>query len=210
MAGNRFHNPLNKQMMNLNSLTDEELALRYVAGNNRAFDELLRRNQSQLFTYILFVVRDRHVADDVFQETFVRAISKLQNNAYRANGKFGAWLTRIAHNVMIDLFRSQKHKNIISIEDDTLTQLSARALLANNIEAECINAQVLTDVKRMVDLLPPVQREVVFMRFYQQMPFKEIAERTNVSINTSLGRLHYAIRNLRKMARIYNISLQLA
>ena len=196
--------------MNLNSLTDEELALRYVAGNNRAFDELLRRNQSQLFTYILFVVRDRHVADDVFQETFVRAISKLQNNAYRANGKFGAWLTRIAHNVMIDLFRSQKHKNIISIEDDTLTQLSARALLANNIEAECINAQVLTDVKRMVDLLPPVQREVVFMRFYQQMPFKEIAERTNVSINTSLGRLHYAIRNLRKMVRIYNISLQLA
>ena len=196
--------------MNLNSLTDEELALRYVAGNNRAFDELLRRNQSQLFTYILFVVRDRHVADDVFQETFVRAISKLQNNAYRANGKFGAWLTRIAHNVMIDLFRSQKHKNIISIEDDTLTQLSARALLANNIEAECINAQVLTDVKRMVDLLPPVQREVVFMRFSQQMPFKEIAERTNVSINTSLGRLHYAIRNLRKMARMYNISLQLA
>ncbi len=196
--------------MNINSLTDEELALRYVAGNNRAFDELLRRNQSQLFTYILFVVRDRHVADDVFQETFVRAISKLQNNAYRANGKFGAWLTRIAHNVMIDLFRSQKHKNIISIEDDTLTQLSARALLANNIEAECINAQVLTDVKRMVDLLPPVQREVVFMRFYQQMPFKEIAERTNVSINTSLGRLHYAIRNLRKMTRIYNISLQLA
>ena len=196
--------------MNLNLLTDEELALRYVAGNNRAFDELLRRNQSQLFTYILFVVRDRHVADDVFQETFVRAISKLQNNAYRVNGKFGAWLTRIAHNVMIDLFRSQKHKNIISIEDDTLTQLSARALLANNIEAECINAQVLTDVKRMVDLLPPVQREVVFMRFYQQMPFKEIAERTNVSINTSLGRLHYAIRNLRKMARIYNISLQLA
>ena len=196
--------------MNLNSLTDEELALRYVAGNNRAFDELLRRNQSQLFTYILFVVRDRHVADDVFQETFVRAISKLQNNAYRTNGKFGAWLTRIAHNVMIDLFRSQKHKNIISIEDDTLTQLSARALLANNIEAECINAQVLTDVKRMVDLLPPVQREVVFMRFYQQMPFKEIAERTNVSINTSLGRLHYAIRNLRKMARTYNISLQLA
>ena len=196
--------------MNLNSLTDEELALRYVAGNNRAFDELLRRNQSQLFTSILFVVRDRYVADDVFQETFVRAISKLQNNAYRANGKFGAWLTRIAHNVMIDLFRSQKHKNIISIEDDTLTQLSARALLANNIEAECINAQVLTDVKRMVDLLPPVQREVVFMRFYQQMPFKEIAERTNVSINTSLGRLHYAIRNLRKMARIYNISLQLA
>lgn len=196
--------------MNLNSLTDEELALRYVAGNNRAFDELLRRNQSQLFTYILFVVRDRHVADDVFQETFVRAISKLQNNAYRVNGKFGAWLTRIAHNVMIDLFRSQKHKNIISIEDDTLTQLSARALLTNNIETECINAQVLTDVKRMVDLLPPVQREVVFMRFYQQMPFKEIAERTNVSINTSLGRLHYAIRNLRKMARIYNISLQLA
>lgn len=196
--------------MNLNSLTDEELALRYVAGNNRAFDELLRRNQSQLFTYILFVVRDRHVADDVFQETFVRAISKLQNNAYRANGKFGAWLTRIAHNVMIDLFRSQKNKNVISIEDDTLTQLSARALLANNIEAECINAQVLTDVKRMVDLLPPVQREVVFMRFYQQMPFKEIAERTNVSINTSLGRLHYAIRNLRKMARMYNISLQLA
>ena len=196
--------------MNLNSLTDEELALRYVAGNNRAFDELLRRNQSQLFTYILFVVRDRHVADDVFQETFVRAISKLQNNAYRANGKFGGWLTRIAHNVMIDLFRSQKHKNIISIEDDTLTQLSARALLANNIEAECINAQVLTDVKRMVDLLPPVQREVVFMRFYQQMPFKEIAERTNVSINTSLGRLHYAIRNLRKMARMYNISLHLA
>ena len=190
-------------------MTDEELALLYVGGNNRAFDELLTRNQSKLFTYILFVVRDRELANDIFQDTFVRVISKLQEGKYTDSGKFSYWLTRIAHNVIMDWYRQQKNEHIVEpTADNDLSNLRGSSLLDQNRETEIVNEQVMSDVKRLMNALPAPQREVVYMRFYQGMSFKEIAQLTGVSINTSLGRMRYAVINLRRMAREHNMTLE--
>ena len=197
-------------MKNLNGMTDEELALSYVNGDNRAFDLLLARNQSKLYAYILFVVHDRDLADDVFQETFVKVISRLQEGRYIASGKFSAWLMRIAHNVIMDWYREQKSDRIVEpTEDNDLSNLSGEHLFEGNIENQYVNTQVMKDVRKIMDNLPAPQREVVYMRYYQQMSFKEISETTNVSINTALGRMRYAIMNMRRMAKEYNVALQL-
>ncbi len=197
-------------MKNLCEMTDEELAVSYIDGNNKAFDLLLSRNQSKLFSYILFVVRDQEMANDVFQETFLKAISRLHEGRYTTSGKFLAWLMRIAHNVMMDWYREQRADRIVEpTQDNDLSNLKGSDLLDSNIENEYVNTQVLRDVRRMMDCLPATQREVVYMRFYQQMSFKEIAEATNVSINTSLGRMRYAVLNMRRMARKNRVSLQM-
>ena len=190
-------------------MTDEELALSYIDGNNRAFDLLLSRNQAKLFSYIVFVVHDRDLAEDIFQETFVKVITKLQQRKYTTSGKFGAWIMRIAHNVIMDWYREQRLERVVEpTEDNDLSNISDE-LLDMNVENQFVNEQVLKDVRRMMDMLPPTQREVCYMRFYQEMSFKEIAEATGVSINTSLGRMRYAILNLRRMAREHHIVLQL-
>ena len=197
-------------MNNLNVMTDEELAMDYVNGNNRAFDELLFRHQSKLFSYILFVVRDREIADDLFQETFVKVITKLQEGKYSPSGKFSAWMMRIAHNVIMDLYRGLKVQKIVDTSDDNdLSNISTNDLYSMDIESQYVNAQVLKDVKKLMNFLPASQREVVYMRYYQQLSFKEIAEMTNVSINTSLGRMRYAILNLRRMVKENEITLQM-
>lgn len=194
----------------LNEMTDEQLALSYIDGNNRAFDLLLSRTQAKLFTYIMFVVRDQDVANDIFQETFVKVIVKLKQGKYTNSGKFSAWLVRIAHNVIMDWYREQKSEKIVEpTEDNDLSNLGGNELLDLNVENHFVNEQVLADVKKMMNMLPPSQREVVFMRFYQEMSFKEIAEATNVSINTALGRMRYAILNLRRMAKQHSMVLQL-
>lgn len=197
-------------MENISRLTDEELAISYVRGNNRAFDELLSRNQSKLFSYILFVVRDEDNANDLFQETFVKVITKLHQGRYVDSGKFGAWIMRIAHNVIMDWYREQRSRNLIEPTDENdLSNLSGNEILDSNVENRYVNDQIMVDVKNMMNMLPPTQREVVFMRFYQDLSFKEIAETTGVSINTSLGRMRYAILNLRRMSKEHNIALQL-
>lgn len=197
-------------MRNLQDLTDEELALLYVEGNNRAFDLLLSRNEVKLFSYIMFMVRDQEVANDIFQETFLKVVSKLQNHEYSVNGKFGGWLLRIAHNVMMDMYRGQRYKYVVESNDDNdLSNISGDDLLETNAEVNLINIQVLSDVRKMMDQLPTLQREVVYMRYYQQLSFKEIAEATGVSINTSLGRMRYALLNLRRMAKKHDVYLQL-
>lgn len=197
-------------MENISRLTDEELAISYVRGNNRAFDELLSRNQSKLFSYILFVVRDEDKANDLFQETFVKVITKLHQGRYVDSGKFGAWIMRIAHNVIMDWYREQRSRNLIEPTDENdLSNLSCNEILDSNVENRYVNDQIMVDVKNMMNMLPPTQREVVFMRFYQDLSFKEIAETTGVSINTSLGRMRYAILNLRRMSKEHNIALQL-
>ena len=197
-------------MNELNEMADEQLALSYINGNNRAFDLLLSRTQSKLYSYILFVVRDRDKADDIFQETFVKVITKLHEGKYTTSGKFAAWLMRIAHNVMMDYYREQKQENIVEpSEGNDLSKLNPANILDSNIENQFVNDQVLCDVKKMMNMLPPTQREVVFMRFYQELSFKEIAETTGVSINTSLGRMRYAIINMRRMAREHKVQLQL-
>ena len=197
-------------MRNLQDLTDEELALLYVEGNNRAFDLLLSRNEVKLFSYIMFMVRDQEVANDIFQETFLKVVSKLQNHEYSVNGKFGGWLLRIAHNVLMDMYRGQRYKYVVESNDDNdLSNISGEDLLETNAEVNLINIQVLSDVRKMMDQLPILQREVVYMRYYQQLSFKEIAEATGVSINTSLGRMRYALLNLRRMAKKHDVYLQL-
>jgi RNA polymerase sigma-70 factor (ECF subfamily) len=194
----------------LNEMTDEQLALAYIGGDNKAFDLLLSRTQSKLFTYIMFVVRDHDMADDIFQETFVKVITKLRQHKYTNSGKFCAWLIRIAHNVIMDWYREQKMEKIVEpTENNDLSNLGSD-LLDMNVENHFVNEQVLKDVRKMMNLLPPTQREVVFMRFYQEMSFKEIAEATGVSINTSLGRMRYAILNMRRMAKEHNIVLDYA
>ena len=197
-------------MKNLNVMTDEELAMDYVNVNNLALDELLFRHQSKLFSYILFVVRDREIADDLFQETFVKVITKLQEGKYSPSGKFSAWMMRIAHNVIMDLYRGLKVQKIVDTSDDNdLSNISTNDFYSMDIESQYVNAQVLKDVKKLMNFLPASQREVVYMRYYQQLSFKEIAEMTNVSINTSLGRMRYAILNLRRMVKENEITLQM-
>lgn len=197
-------------MDNLKGMTDEELALSYVGGNNKAFDLLLSRTQSKLFSYILFVVHDHDRANDVFQETFVKVITKLHQGKYVNSGKFSAWLMRIAHNVIMDWYRDHRTENIVEPnEENDLSNISSRDLMEANVENQYVNTQVMNDVTRMMNQLPPTQREVVYMRFYQDMSFKEIAETTGVSINTSLGRMRYAIINMRRMAKQHEIQLSM-
>ena len=198
-------------MKKLSEMTDEDLALSYINGDNRAFDLLLSRNQSKLFSYILFVVRNRDVADDIFQETFVKIITKLQEGRYKPSGKFSAWAMRIAHNVIMDWYRAQKSDKIVEpTKENDLSNIGGADVQIGNIENQFVNMQTLADIQKMMKHLPASQREVVFMRFYQEMSFKEIAKTTGVSINTSLGRMRYAILNLRKMVRENDVLLQLA
>ena len=197
-------------MSTLKTMSDEELALAYIDGNNRAFDELLTRNQEKIFTYIMYVVKDEDLANDLFQETFLKVITKLQNHQYADSGKFVWWLTRIAHNVIIDYYRAQKSDKVVDApRENDLSNLRSDNVMDGNRENELSNAQVLKDVKRLMDALPEAQRDGVYMRFYQELSFKEIAKLTNVSINTSLGRMRYALINLRRLTRQYNIALNL-
>lgn len=194
-------------MQKLTNLTDEQLVRAYVDGNNAAFDTLLRRHQSKLFSYILRIVKNRDIADDIFQETFVKIIMTLKQGRYAESGKFGAWLTRIAHNLIIDHFRQKKSENSISTDDEDVNLLNRRDLCDENIEDLMVNDQIRTDVRRIIEALPDAQREVLMMRYYSDMSFKEIADATGVSINTALGRMRYAIMNMRRIAEENNIVL---
>lgn len=197
-------------MSTFKEMTDEELALLYVNGNNKAFDELLSRVQDKIFTYIMYMVKDEDMANDLFQETFIKAITKLQNGLYTDSGKFVFWVMRIAHNVIIDRYREIKGEHIIEpTKDNDLENLKGASVLDTYRESEMVNEQVKKDVKRLMNALPETQREVVYMRFFQQMSFKEIAEETGVSINTSLGRMRYALINLRKLTRQHRVNLNL-
>jgi len=195
-------------MSTLQTMTDEELALAYVDGNNRAFDELLSRSQDKIFNYIIYIVKDEDLANDLFQETFLKVITKLRDGRYTNSGKFIWWATRIAHNVIIDHYRAVKSSKIVDQgEDNDLSNLRSSSMLEGNRESELANAQVMKDVKRLMNNLPEAQREVVFMRFFQDLSFKEIAEQTHVSINTSLGRMRYALMNMRKLSKQYGVNL---
>ncbi len=187
-------------MENFEKLTDEQLVRLYAEGDNNAFDVLLARHQSKLYSYICFIVRNRDVADDIFQETFVKAIVTIQQGRYVESGKFMAWLIRIAHNLIIDTYRQERNENLVSNDETDGALFNDVRLADTNIEMQMVTEQTLEDVKMLMDRLPAVQREVVFMRFYQELSFKEIAEITGVSINTALGRMRYALLNLRRMA----------
>lgn len=186
---------------------DETLVALYAQGNNEAFDILLNRYKDRLYAYIYYTVRNEELAEDIFQETFTKAIVTIQQGRYNENGKFPAWLTRIAHNLIIDCFRQEKQENLVSCDEEERNLLNNIRLSEGTVEAEIVNHQILSDVRRLMKHLPDEQREVVHMRFYQDLSFKEIAEMTGVSINASLGRMRYAILNLRRMAEKHGIVL---
>ncbi|WP_290448527.1 sigma-70 family RNA polymerase sigma factor [uncultured Muribaculum sp.] len=194
-------------MQTLKKLTDNELVRAYVNGNNQAFDMLLQRYQGKVYSYILHIVKNKDVADDIFQETFVKIIMTLRQGRYTDTGKFAAWLNRIAHNLIIDYYRQEKSENSVSIDNDDVDMLNRRGLCEANIEDLMVDIQIRDDVRRIIDALPLPQREVLVMRYYNDMSFKEIAESTGVSINTALGRMRYAILNMRRIASENNIVL---
>ncbi len=196
-------------MQNKIKLADDKLVAAYIKGDNQAFDILLKRHQARVFNYIFSVVKSRDVADDLFQETFVKAIMTLKQGKYAENGKFSAWISRIAHNLIIDYYRQEKTENLVSAssDEDSVDILNKKELCDGNIEDYIIDEQIQTDVRRIIDALPDNQREVLTMRYYRDMSFKEIAEATNVSINTALGRMRYAIINMRRIAEENNIAL---
>lgn len=196
-------------MENLNVLTDDMLVFRYQEGDDKAFDELLARYQGKLYNYILFNVRNQELAEDVFQETFVKAIVTIQQHRYTPDGRFGAWITRIAHNLIIDSFRMERNENTVSNDEYEMDLLNNVDLCEDNVETQMVNEQTLVDVRCLIDALPQNQREVVYMRYYQDLSFKEIAEITGVSINTALGRMRYALLGMRRMAEEKDIVLQM-
>jgi len=194
-------------MKPLNRRPDEELVAAYCSGCNEAFDVLLERHKDKLYSYIYYVVHNADIADDIFQETFVRAVVMLRQNRYTESGRFYAWLTRIAHNLIIDQFRTEKNENTVSNDEVACDLFNDARLSEKSTESRMVEGQTLTDVRRLMDHLPQNQREVVYMRYYQDLSFKEIAEQTGVSINTALGRMRYALLNMRRMAREHGISL---
>ena len=196
-------------MEKLNQMTDDMLVSLYIGGNNTAFDILLNRHKDRLFYYIYFIVRSKEVAEDIFQETFVKAIIKLQEGRYQPDGKFSAWITRIAHNLVIDQFRQERNENQVSNDETDVDLFNNMAFSEGTIENKMVNEQVLRDVRALVDELPDCQREVVYMRYYQKLSFKDISDITGVSINTALGRMRYAILNMRRIATEKHISLVL-
>lgn len=195
-------------MKHLAELTDEQLVSLYALGNNSAFDTLLKRYEQKVFSYFLYSVKSQELAEDLFQDVFIKIIVRLKSGQYEENGKFSSWLMRIVHNHLIDHYRTTPTEKILS-NDDTEVDLFSQAEIAvnENREQEIIEQQTLQEVKELIAMLPDPQREVLILRVYEELSFKEIAEKTNCSINTALGRMRYAILNLRHMAFERGISM---
>jgi RNA polymerase sigma-70 factor (ECF subfamily) len=187
--------------------SDEQLISLYVDGNNEAFDALLERHKDRVYMYIYHAVKNDGLADDIFQDTFVKAIMTIKQGRYVENGHFPAWITRIAHNLIIDYFRQTRNENLQSTDDTEVNILNRKELSESTIEDNMVATQIHNDVRRLVKALPDSQREVLEMRYYKNMSFKEIADTTGVSINTALGRMRYAILNMRRLAEEHNIVL---
>jgi RNA polymerase sigma-70 factor (ECF subfamily) len=194
-------------MIYLKQMADEDLVIAYAHGNNAAFDVLLNRYKNSIYSYIFFIVRNREMAEDIFQETFVKAIMTIKQGRYTENGKFRAWINRIAHNLIIDNYRQEKNEQTISNDECGVDLLNNHKLSNGTIEDEIVKEQILSDVKKLIDYLPENQREVLILRYYQDLSFKDIADITGVSINTALGRMRYAILNMRKIAEEKNVIL---
>lgn len=193
-------------METLNQLTDEELVGLYSKGDNDAFDVLLLRYKRKVFSYISLSVKNRDLANDLFQETFIKAIMTIKQGKYTEKGKFGSWIIKIAHNLIIDCFRREQSENIINEAESDVDIFSNIKLYDTNAEDLIVKEQVYVDLVKLVDYLPDNQKEVLKMRFFEDLSFKEIADTTGVSINTALGRMRYAILNMRKLAESKDVS----
>ena len=185
--------------MNLKKLSDHELLNTYISGNEDSINVLLNRHRKRILDYIYMMVKNRDVADDIFQETLIKVVRFVQEGRYTENGKFLSWVLRIAHNQVIDYFRQKKQRNNVSEGDAGYDILNNQKFSDHTVEEKLITNRIETDVRKLIDFLPPEQKEVVLMRYYMGLSFKEIAEQTDVSINTALGRMRYALINLRKL-----------
>ena len=197
-------------MDNYSTMTDEQLVFVFAKGNNAAFNILLERYQQSLYSYISYTVLDADLANDILQETLFKVITTIRQGKYTDNGKFKGWIMRIAHNLMIDFFRKRKNENVISNDSFEVDLFNNINLCDETFESQLVKRQVLNDVKKLVYYLPDNQREVVEMRYYKDMSFKEISDNTGISINTALGRMRYAILNMRKMVTENNMTLTLS
>ena len=193
--------------MNTQVLSDRVLLNRYLSGDRGAISQLIERHTPRVRDYIRMMVKDRDVADDIMQETFIKVVRVIDEGRYADNGKFLSWVLRIAHNQVIDHFRATKNSKAVNESDAGDNMLGTLRFAENSVEDRMISQQIEEDVRRMIDLLPDEQREVVMMRYYSGMSFQEIADQTDVSINTALGRMRYALINLRRMIKEQNIIL---
>lgn len=188
-------------------LTDQQLVNAYIQGEEKSLEELLNRHQQRLYSYIMVLCRKRDLADDIFQETFFKVINTLKSGKYNEEGKFLPWVMRIAHNLVIDHFRRNKKMPRVDSPREDFDVFNTIKIEDRNVQDELIDFQILGDVRKMIDFLPEEQREVVLLRHYGELSFKEIAEQTGVSINTALGRMRYALINLRKLIEKHDIVL---
>ena len=193
--------------MNVQVVSDQKLLNCYLSGDRNAISQLIERHSRRVRDYSQMMVKDGDVADDIFQETFIKAVRVIDEGRYTDNGRFLSWILRIAHNQVIDHFRAQKQNRQLNEAEAGYDVLGTLRLAERTVEDEIVCEQIASDVRRMVELLPDEQREVVMMRYYSGLSFKEIAEQTGVSINTALGRMRYALINLRKMIKEKNLIL---
>ncbi|MBQ0022789.1 MAG: sigma-70 family RNA polymerase sigma factor [Prevotellaceae bacterium] len=182
-------------------MTDEELVVMYIDGNNCAFDILLKRYENKVFSYLLYAVKNQELAEDLFQDVFIKIVMRIKEGHYAEHGKFSSWLMRIVHNHVIDYFRTAPSSIVISNDETEYDLLNDKSIAVNdNREQEMIDQQTMREVKALIEMLPENQREVLMMRYFDELSFKEIAVKTNCSINTALGRMRYALINLRHLA----------
>ena len=188
-------------------ITDYELIQRFIKGEQSCFEEIIHRHKNKVFAYISLYIRDQALVEDIFQDTFLKVIQSVKSGRYYDNGKFLSWVMRIAHNLIIDHFRRMKQINTMSNDDYESDLFNTRKLAEPNIEENLVRIQIKKDVRKLINQLPDDQREVVILRHYAGLSFKEIADLTDVSINTALGRMRYALINMRKIMEEKQINL---
>ena len=193
--------------MNTQVLSDQVLLNRYLSGDRDAISQLIDKYSARIRDYIRMMVKDNDVADDILQETLIKVVRVIDEGRYADTGKFLSWVLRIAHNRVLDYFRAQKSSRTISESESGYDMLGTLRFAEQTVEDRMISEQIESDVRRLIELLPDEQREVVVMRYYAGLSFQEIAEQTDVSINTALGRMRYALINLRKMIKENNLIL---
>ncbi len=190
-------------------ISDKELVGSYLNGNHTSVEKLINRHQGRVFAYILMLVKDRQLADDIFQDTFIKVIKTLKSGSYKEEGKFIQWTMRIAHNLIIDHFRKSKRLPVVDNNNDNYDLMDNLSLADASIEEQMITDQIHDDLRKLIEFLPDEQREVLYLRLYAEMSFKDIADLTNVSINTALGRMRYALINMRKMIKEKNLIMSM-
>ena len=193
----------------MSQYSDYELVQAYLSGNEAAVEAIISRYKRKVYTFIYYRIRNKEIVADLFQETFIKVFKSIKENKYAEDGKFGAWLMRIAHNLVIDYIRKENRLKTVAVDSYEYDVLNNRKLTEKNSEHSIIKDEIEHDVRRLLDYLPENQREVIIMRHFLGMSFKEIAEETNVSINTALGRMRYALINLKRLIEEHKMQLEI-